>query len=140
MPSDARFLICFDFGLAKVGVAVGSLVPTTPLPVIRYARPQQLLDMAQQAIASERPEGIVLGWPADHLTISTPQTETIRRFGESLSGLTGLPAVYHPETLTTQLAQKRMIAAGVSKSRRRELEDSYAAAAILDDYLESIDL
>lgn len=142
MPSDAaqdaQFLICFDFGLAKVGVAVGSLIPTTPLPVIRYSQPTQLLDMAKRVIETEKPDGIVLGWPADHITTSTPQTETIRRFGEALSELVQLPVVYHPETLTTQKAQQNMIASGVSKNRRRELEDSYAAAAILDDYLEGI--
>jgi putative Holliday junction resolvase len=134
MP-DPGLLLCIDYGTAKVGVAVGSLLPTTPLEVVRYANPDELYQRLLQLVKAEQPVGMVIGWPADHLTIATPQTEQIRLFGEHLGRLTGLPIVYHPETLTTQTAMKRMLAAGVSKQRRRQVEDSYAAAAILDDYL-----
>ena len=60
-------------------------------------------------------------------------------FGEALGRLTGLPVVYYPETLTTQAATKRMIADGVPQKRRREMEDSYAAAVILDGYLQGLE-
>jgi RNase H-fold protein (predicted Holliday junction resolvase) len=62
----------------------------------------------------------------------------IRKLGEELGGLWQLPVIYYPETLSTQLAQKRMIAEGISKQRRREVEDGYAAAVILDDYLRNL--
>jgi putative Holliday junction resolvase len=136
--SEAPFLLCLDYGLAKVGVAVGSMAPSTPLDVIRYTSLQQLLAMIQRVIELERPEGVVLGWPADHLSVATIQTDQIQAFGEELGRLTSLPVVYYPETLTTQLATKRMIADGISQKRRREMEDSYAAAAILDSYLEGL--
>lgn len=115
------------------------MVPTRPLPVIRYTQRDFLYQQLQRVVEQERPEGILLGWPADHLGLSTPQTEVIRQFAERLGGLVGLPVAYHPETLTTQLAQQRMLEAGVSKQKRREVEDSYAAAAILDDYLEQLE-
>lgn len=136
--SDAPFLLCLDYGLAKVGVAIGSLVPSTPLDVIRYSSQDQLIASIQKVIEQERPEGILIGWPADHLTTSTKQTDQIKAFGDTLGSLTRLPVVYYPETLTTQSATKRMIADGVSQKRRREKEDSYAAAAILDSYLEAL--
>jgi putative holliday junction resolvase len=138
MNPDNPFLLCLDYGTAKVGVAVGSLVPSTPLDVIRYGSRNQLLREVQKVVQQERPEGILLGWPADHLTISTKQTEVIRAFGDELGRLTSLPVIYYPETLTTQQATKKMIAAGVSMKRRREMEDSFAAAAILDSYLEGL--
>ena len=93
----------------------------------------------QKVIEQELPEGVVIGWPADHITTSTRQTDTIKNFGDMLGRLTGLPIVYYPETLTTQAATKRMIAEGVPKKRRREKEDSYAAAVILDNYLQALE-
>ena len=137
--SDAPFLLCLDYGLAKVGVAVGSIAPTTPLDVIRYSSLDQLLAMVQRVVIQERPEGILIGWPADHLSSSTKQTDQIKAVGDMLGRLTGLPVVYYPETLTTQAATKRMIADGVAQKRRREMEDSYAAAVILDSYLQGLE-
>ena len=137
--SDAPFLLCLDYGLAKVGVAVGSLIPATPLDVIRYSSPDQLMSAVLRVVEIEKPQGIVLGWPMDHLTQSTTQTEKIRVFGEALGRLTRLPVVYYPETLTTQTATKRMIADGIPPKRRREMEDSYAAAVILESYLQGLE-
>jgi putative Holliday junction resolvase len=133
-----QLLLGIDFGLAKAGVAIGSLVPTTPLDEIRYANQDELLRRLHRVIDQERPEGIVIGWPADHVTVSTPQTEVIRKFGDRLGAAVSLPVMYHPETLTTQLATKRMVRDGISKMKRRTVEDSYAAAAILDDYIEGV--
>lgn len=138
MSSDSPFLLCLDYGLAKVGVAVGSIAPTTPLDVIRYSSPEHLVREVLKVIKTEKPEGILLGWPADHLSVSTAQTDQIKAFGDMLGRLTGLPVIYYPETLTTQVATKRMIADGVSQKRRREKEDSYAAAAILDSYIDAL--
>lgn len=133
--ANENLLLGIDFGTAKAGVAIGSLLPSTPLDVIRYSTHEDLLQRLLGIIKTEHPNGIVIGWPADHLAMTTPQTEYIRKFGERLSQLSSLPVVYHPETLTTQIATKRMLAEGISKVRRRQVEDSYAAAAILDNYL-----
>ena len=137
MP-DSPLLLCLDYGTAKVGVAIGSLVPSQPLEVVRYGSLPELESRLRQIVEQERPEGMVIGWPADTLSENTVQTEVIRRFGEQFGQSMGLPVVYFPETLTTQLASQKMIEAGISKMKRREVEDSYAAAAILDSYLESI--
>lgn len=137
MP-EQDILLCLDYGTAKVGVAVGSLVPSQPLEVIRYTTTDQLFSRLLAVIETEKPAGIVVGWPADHLTVATPQTEVIRQFGEQLSQQCGLPVVYQTETLTTQMAMQRMLTAGIAKQKRRQVEDSYAAAAILDDYLQGI--
>lgn len=136
--NESPFLLALDYGKAKVGVAVGSLVPSMPLEVVRYSSDDFLVREVLRIVEQERPEGLLLGWPADYLNKSTPQTEEIQSFGEMLSGLTSLPVIYYPETLTTQLAERRMIEAGLSQKRRKEMGDSYAAAAILDSYLESL--
>jgi putative Holliday junction resolvase len=138
MSQNEIIHLCVDYGAAKVGVAVGSLVPTAPISVIYFSQRAVLLQQLVVITQQEHAAKIVVGWPADHIDETTPQTEQIRLFGEELGRLAGLLVVYYPETLTTQLAQKRMIQAGVSKLRRRKVEDSYAAAAILDMYLENL--
>lgn len=137
MP-ETTLLLGVDYGTAKAGVAIGSLIPSQPLDVIHFDTPQQLLDRLVAVVQAEKPDGIVIGWPADHLTITTPQTENIRRFGEQLSERTQLPVIYQVETLTTQLATRKMLDAGIAKQKRRQVEDSFAASVILDDYLQGV--
>lgn len=136
--NQSAYYLCIDYGKSKIGVAVGSMVPTTPLEVIRYSNRDFLINQLQFIIEQEKPDELLLGWPLEHLHQSSEQAEEIRQFGDMLGRLTGLPVVYYPETLTTQLAERRMIEAGISKKRRREVEDSFAAAAILDSYLEEL--
>jgi putative Holliday junction resolvase len=135
---DATIYMAVDYGSAKVGLAVGSLVPSTPLEVVHYADQPELIHRLVTAATRERAAGIVIGWPADHLGITTPQTAIIQRFGDQLSQASKLPVIFYPETLTTHIATQKMIEAGIAKERRRRVEDSFAAAAILDDYLTSI--
>lgn len=128
-------ILCLDYGQAKVGLAIGSLRPATPLDVIRYHSQAELKAALVRVVNIEKPDLLLFGWPADDLSQSTPATDRIRQLAEELHGQTGLLAAYHPETLTTKKALTAMLKQGVSQKRRRQMEDSYAAAAILDDYL-----
>lgn len=134
---DLPLLLCLDYGKAKVGLAVGSMTPATPLEVIRYNSHIELLSRLKTIIDQQRPEALLWGWPADDLQTHTPATDHIQKLANQLSDSTGLPSLFHPETLTTKQAMSMMIAAGLSQKRRRLMEDSYAAAAILNHYLES---
>jgi len=50
-----------------------------------------------------------------------------------------LPLDYQDESLTSKDALGRMITSGVKKKTRREREDAFAAALILERYFERID-
>ena len=53
------------------------------------------------------------------------------------SKLSTIPVESSDETLTTQDAQKLAIEAGISRSRRKALEDAFAAAVMLQSYLDT---
>jgi len=52
-----------------------------------------------------------------------------------LSLLTGLPVFYQDESLTSKEAIAKMIEIGKGKKFRKEKEDAFAAALILQDWL-----
>ena len=62
--------------------------------------------------------------------------EEARAFSLSLRKILSIPIDTFDETLTTQDAQKKAIEAGVKRKRRKGLEDAYAAAIILENYLD----
>lgn len=134
---DQPVFLCLDYGTSKVGLAIGSMTPSRPLEVIRYNSQVELISRIVTVVDQERPEALLWGWPADNLQTNTPATQTIAKLAELVSRQTSLPSHFHSEIMTTKQAMAMMIASGLSQKRRRLLEDSYAAAAILNHYLES---
>jgi len=61
-----------------------------------------------------------------------------KRFGEKLKIEFKLPLHYQDETLTTRKAQELSFEAGIKRKKRKEMEDAYSAALILQEYLDSI--
>jgi putative Holliday junction resolvase len=74
---------------------------------------------------------LIIGLPEGKLE------KEIREFALKLSQLTSLPVDFEPETLTTEEALAKMIEAGKGKKARREKKDAFAAALILQNYLDS---
>ena len=71
------------------------------------------------------------------------QTEKVRDFRRMLenkmrsTGMKGIEIVWQDERLTTVQAEKVMIAADVSRSKRKKVIDKQAAVIILQSYLDS---
>jgi putative Holliday junction resolvase len=63
------------------------------------------------------------------------QAERVKAFAERLAAHLALPVDLWDERLTTFEARQTLRAAGVSRSRRRQLVDQEAAAIILESYL-----
>lgn len=119
-----------DFGLKKIGLAItqGSLVE--PLVVLenKPSATNKIADLCRGC----QVEKIVLGIPESQIV------QQVRLFGKNLSRETKLPVVYHPETLTTKEAIAKMVEAGKKRKYRREKKDAYAAALILQKYLDGL--
>ena len=82
-------------------------------------------------------EEIVLGLPKNMNATEGIRVELTMEFREKLERRTGLPVVMWDERLTTVVAQKTMIEAGIRRENRKEYVDKIAAALILQGYLDS---
>ncbi len=125
-------VIAFDFGLKRIGVAVGNtLLPhATPLPVIvagsnddKFAAISTLLDAWQ-------PSTLVVGLPLHPDGAEHEMTVRCRRFANQLHGRYDIPAILVDERYSS----------AVLPQRRGEHTDSEAAALILQQYFDQYEL
>lgn len=131
-----------DFGSKTVGVAVSDslLITAQGLEIIRRKEENKLrrtLARIEELIEEYEVEEIVLGLPKNMNATEGIRVELTMEFREKLERRTGLPVVMWDERLTTVVAQKTMIEAGIRRENRKQYVDKIAAALILQGYLDS---
>jgi putative Holliday junction resolvase len=121
-------LLAIDFGLRKIGLAMADGDLAEPLMVISN-RPQVINALAKicQDYGIQK---IIIGMPEGEMA------RKVRSFSEELARKSKLSIIYRDETLTTKEAIAKMVEAGRRKKYRREKEDAFAAALILQEYLD----
>jgi putative Holliday junction resolvase len=144
MPDARRaegILLAFDFGLKRIGVAVGQTHTCTAnaLETVTagshggWARIQDL-------VREWQPRALVVGLPLDQDGAETEMCRQVRKFGEELARLTGLPVHYQDERFTSRAVETGFAearAAGLRRRRDAGMKDAMAARIILENWLES---
>lgn len=132
MGKHARIL-GIDYGERRIGLAYSESMLAEPLRVIEYSDPSEAIKMIGKICKKRNVELLVLGIPEGRIR------EQVRKFSFKLNNALDLMVVLWDESLTSQDAQALSIDAGIGRKRRRRMEDAYAAALILQDYLDSGD-
>jgi putative Holliday junction resolvase len=116
----------FDFGLKRIGVAVGNtmLRQAQPLTIISAATNDAKFDAIAALIDEWRPARCVVGLPSHPDGAEHAMTVRCRRFANQLNGRFGVATV---------LVDERYSSAVISH-QRGELIDAEAAAIILQQY------
>ena len=133
-------LLALDVSKRAIGVAGADATwqLATPLRTIRRQRLAQ--DMAAlEAIVRERgAAALVIGWPLNMDGSEGPRCQSVRAFASSLDAALGLPMLLWDERLTTFAAEEAADHAGLRGKKRNQTLDAMAAAAILQDALDSV--
>lgn len=121
-------VIAFDFGLKRIGVAVGNTVlrQATPLAVIEAARNENKFAAITRLLDEWQPSTLVVGLPLHPDGAEHEMTVRCRRFANQLHGRYDIPAVLIDERYSS----------AVLSQRRGEHIDSEAAALILQQYFD----
>ena len=124
-------VIAFDFGLRRIGVAVGNRVlkQAQPLGVIEAATNDAKFSEIAHLIGEWEPDVIVVGLPLHPDGAEHEMSVRCRRFANQINGRFGLP---------TTLVDERYTSA-VLNAARGEHVDSEAAALILQQYFDTHD-
>ena len=133
-------LLAFDFGLARIGVAVGEIETrlAQPLGAIAEEANAARFSAISALIQEWQPVYLVVGLPLDMAGERTAMTTRCRRFTNQLHGRFGLPVAVVDERLTSVAAESQLVAAGVEDWRARKgWVDSTAAQIILQQFLET---
>ena len=145
-PGAALTLIAFDFGLRRIGVAVGDSITGTaaPCPAIRgdlsaAAGPAPDWNTIERQIRTTAPQRLIVGAPYNEAGDATPMTQAARRFALELARRFKLPVWFVDErysSLEAAAALKEQRASGRRRRRVvREDIDSASAALILERWL-----
>jgi putative holliday junction resolvase len=133
-------LIGLDLGTKTIGVAVSDPDRRLATPVETIARKRFGLD-AERLVAlavERRAVGFVLGLPINMDGSEGPRAQATRAFARNLATLTALPIALWDERLSTAAVERALIAADVSRAKRKAVIDQHAAAYILQGALDRL--
>ncbi len=131
--------LSLDLGDRRIGVAVSDPLGITAQGVSVIERSGSLkkdLELIKQFIHSYEVDGIILGLPKNMNGTEGPAAEKVRDFGKILAETFSLQIIFWDERLSTSSAQRVMIAADVSRRKRKAKIDQVAAVIILQNYLD----
>jgi len=137
--STHTVLLGFDFGLKRIGVAVGQTVTQTARPLVTLSAVQGEPQWTKldNLVKTWQPDGLVLGVPLNMDGTEQPLTHAARRFAQQLHERFKLPVYEMDERLSTKDARERLFAEGGYKALQQGQIDSIAAQLILQNWLEA---
>lgn len=129
-----RAIIALDVGTKRIGVAVSDGVVNIARPLTVVMADGKEMDRILELISSEQAATIVVGYPRNQSGESTAQTRLVEGFKERLEKLIDMNIEFQDESLTSVIAEDRLMSAG--RSYGKGDIDAEAATVILQDYLE----
>ena len=131
----------FDFGLRRIGVAVGDTLTKSAAPLTTVNHGQRGPDWAaiDRLLADYKPANLVVGYPYNENGTPGSLEGAAGRFADALAQRSGLTVTRVDERFSTQEASaelKQRRAVGIRRRRVQRADvDSLAAAIILERWL-----
>jgi putative Holliday junction resolvase len=134
-------VLSFDFGLRRIGVAVGQCTTCTAnsLGVVTNGKSPdwQAID---RLVRQWQPELLLVGLPLDRQGQETDMSRAARQFGATMAARYGRECTYVDERLSSRAANSRFVelrAAGGMRRKDAGKLDALAAQIILENWLQS---
>lgn len=138
LMTDAGRILAIDWGMKNVGLAVSDPLSITAQPLPTLKRTNRRADMGRigELVEAMQVKRILVGHPLHLKGHAGKRALEAERFAERLRESTGLPVELIDERLTSAEAERLMLDAGLSRTKRREKADQIAAQLILQTYLD----
>lgn len=132
-------ILAFDFGLKRIGVAVGEfeLKLAHPLETITVSNPEQSMATIAKLIKEWQPEYLLVGQPHNENGEPHSLSGAIKQFVKNLKQRTQLEVVLSDESFSSAAASMALREAGIHGRKQKALLDSVAAQEILQGYFEN---
>jgi putative holliday junction resolvase len=132
-------ILALDYGTKRIGVALSDELKWTAQPLETFERRALDWDVAHIAalVTAHDVERVVLGFPLQLDGREGPAVLAMREFAVKLEAGISVPIVLWDERMTTKAAEDLLIAADVSRKKRKGAVDRVAAAILLQSYLEA---
>lgn len=129
--------MAFDFGLRRIGVAVGQRLTGCATPLNTLNADQGVPDWRkiQQLLLQWKPEALIVGLPTTLDGKSLYTTPLASDFADELRALSHLPTHLVDERLSTVEARSLLFERGGYRKLKQSEIDSLAACIILEQWL-----
>lgn len=127
----------FDFGMKRIGVAVGQTLTRTANPLTTISAKDGIPNWEQldQLIEKWHPQILIVGKPLNMDGTIQPLTQAAMRFAKRLQARYHLPVYEVDERLSTVAAKTAVFDQGGYRALKKKPVDSVAAQLILIDWL-----
>ncbi|TQV73997.1 Holliday junction resolvase RuvX [Aliikangiella marina] len=129
-------ILAFDFGLARIGVAVGQSITQTasPLETLKAKDGAPNWQLVEKLLTQWQPEKVIVGEPYNMDGSDQTITERARKFANQLHGRFGVQIELVDERLSSAAAREEIFEYGGYKKLQKSQIDSIAAALILESW------
>ncbi len=128
----------FDFGMKRIGIALGQTVTLTanPLQTIAAKEGAPNWEELSKILKKWQPNALVVGIPLNMDGSEQKISASARQFATELQKRFSLPVFETDERLTTKDAKERLFAEGGFKALQDGQVDAVAAQLILQNWLQ----
>ena len=133
--------LALDIGDKTMGIAASDLLNLTAQGVKTIKRVSIKEDLKQlgELISQYDAKILVIGYPKNMNGTEGERCEMVKNFAEKISKtFPNVKQIFWDERLSTVAAEKNLIAADVSRAKRKKVIDKMAAVYILQGYLDSL--
>lgn len=134
--SNIKVVLGFDFGMKRIGVAVGQTITKTarPLDMLPAKEGEPNWHTVADIIKKWDPQALIVGIPLNMDGTEQRITKNARAFTIKLGETTKLPVYEMDERLTTKDARERLFEQGGYKALQGGQVDCVAAQLILQNW------
>lgn len=133
-------ILSLDVGSRTIGVACSDalLMTAQGLETIRRTSLEKDFGRIQELVDQYEVHEIVVGMPKNMNGTKGDRAQKTEEFVDKMKEVIKTPVTFWDERLSTVMAEKSLIAADVSRKKRKSVIDKMAAVVILQGYLDRI--
>lgn len=126
-------ILGIDYGKRKIGIALSEPESLAqPAVVLRVSSEKDAVEKVAREIEKIKPQEVVVGLSEGSMK------KMQKNFAGNLQEAMSVPIKFWDETLSTYDAQILARETGMSKTKRKKQEDAFAAAIMLQSYIDTV--
>lgn len=132
--------MALDVGSRTIGIACSDalLMTAQGIETIRRTSLENDFNRLRELISKYEVHELVVGMPKNMNGTKGDRAEKTEEFVEKMKAVIDLPVTFWDERLSTVMAERQLIAADVSRKKRKGVIDKMAAVVILQGYLDRL--
>ena len=132
-------VLAIDYGTKRIGLALSDPMKILATPFDTWENKGDITDRIAGLIKEKNVAVVLVGYPLNGDGSKTVLSDVIVKFAAGIKKLSGVEVELVDERYSSSIASERIISSVSRKSKRRDkgLVDKFAAAVLLEEYLNS---